>query len=60
MNIGLIDYMAINPKTNRPIKKRVTVYTATTEAEAREQHNARIEAGEIEAPARTGGWYVKR
>jgi hypothetical protein len=60
MRICITDYMEINPKTNRGIKARHTVYTAETEAEARAQHKARIEAGEIPAGKRDGGWNIER
>ncbi|WP_030240691.1 MULTISPECIES: hypothetical protein [unclassified Streptomyces] len=60
MRIVIKDFMEINPKTNRGIKKRTNEYEAATEAEARAMHAARIEAGEIPAGARDGGWFIRR
>lgn len=56
MRIAIADYLEINPKTNRGRNKRWTEYEATTEAEARKMHQARIDSGELEPGVKDGGW----
>lgn len=52
--------MEINPETNRGTKKRWTEYEADSEADARAQHKARIESGEIPPGVRDAGWAIVR
>lgn len=60
MQIAIADYLEINPETNRGRRKRWTTYTAVDEADARRQHRERIDAGEIPAGERDGGWRIVR
>lgn len=60
MRIKVADFMEINPETNRGTKKRWTEYEADSEADARAQHKARIESGEIPPGVRDAGWAIVR